>query len=111
MKGKEIFRVATRTLADFAVAALEKNGVSIQNTDWLIPHQANLRIIEAVANRIDFPMEKVLINIDRFGNTSAATVPTVLDEAVRAGKIKKGQSLVLDVFGAGLTYGSIFMRW
>ena len=111
MKGKEIFKVAVKTLADFALEALEANQLSLSDLDWFIPHQANLRIIEAVAKRLNCPMEKVLINVDRFGNTSSATVPTVLDEAVRSGQIKPGQTVLLDVFGAGLTYGSILLRW
>jgi hypothetical protein len=93
MKGKEIFKIAVRTLADFAQRAVDANGITFNDVDWVIPHQANLRIIEAVANRLDIPMSKVLVNIDRYGNTSAATVPTMLDEAVRDGRIKKGQLL------------------
>ena len=85
--------------------------MSVDDLDWFIPHQANRRIIEAVARRINFPMEKVLINVDKYGNTSAATVPTVLDEAVRDGRIKDGQIVLLDTFGAGLTYGSVLIRW
>jgi 3-oxoacyl-[acyl-carrier-protein] synthase-3 len=111
MKGKEIFKIAVKTLADFALEAIESNGFKPEDIDWFIPHQANLRIIEAVANRLNFPMERVLVNIERFGNTSAATVPTVLDEAVRDGRIKPGQLVLLDVFGAGLTYGSVLLRW
>ncbi len=110
MKGREIFKTAVRTLSDFAVTALEENGFSLQELDWFIPHQANLRIIEAIAKRLDFPMEKILINIDRFGNTSSATVPTALDQGIREGRIKKGQLILLDVFGAGLTYGSLLLR-
>jgi 3-oxoacyl-[acyl-carrier-protein] synthase III len=111
MKGKEIFKVAVRTLAEFAANALQQNRLAIEDLDWFVPHQANLRIIEAVAQRLKFPMEKVLINLDRYGNTSAATVPTAFDEAVRDGRIKKGQTVLFDTFGAGLTYGSILMRW
>lgn len=111
MKGKEIFKVAVKTLADFALKALESNQMAATELDWMIPHQANLRIIEAVAKRLDFPMEKVLVNIDRYGNTSSATVPTMLDEAIRDGRIQRGQSVLLDVFGAGLTYGSILLRY
>ena len=111
MKGKEIFKSAVRTLADFAVQAMEANGMTADDIHWLIPHQANLRIIEAVAKRLDFPMSKVLVNIHSYGNTSSATVPTALDEAVREGKIQEGQNIILDVFGAGLTYGSILLRW
>lgn len=111
MKGKEIFKSAVKTLADYATTAIEANGLKPEDIDWIIPHQANLRIIEAVAKRLDFPMSKVLVNIDRFGNTSSATVPTAMDEAIRDGRIQKGQLLLLDVFGAGLTYGSVLLRW
>jgi 3-oxoacyl-[acyl-carrier-protein] synthase III len=111
MYGKDIFKVAVRTLAKFALQALESNHMTIADLDWFVPHQANLRIIEAVATRLEIPMEKVLINVDRYGNTSSATIPTVLDEAVRAGKVNKGHIVLLDCFGAGLTYGAILMRW
>ena len=111
MKGKEIFKVAVKTLADYAAAALETNQLGIEQLDWMVPHQANLRIIEAIAKRLEFPMEKVIVNIDRYGNTSAATVPTAFDEAVRDGRVKPGQTVLFDVFGAGLTYGSLLMRW
>lgn len=111
MKGREIYKVAVRMLADCAVEALEKNGFTVKDLDWMVPHQANLRIIEAVAKRLDFPMEKVIVNIEEYGNTSAATVPTALDQAVRAGRVKRGDLVLLDVFGAGLTYGSALVRY
>ncbi len=111
MKGNEIFKVAVKTLADYAALALETNGVTIADVDWLVPHQANLRIVEAVAKRLGFPMDKVVINLDRFGNTSAATVPTALDEAVRDGRIQQGDLVLFAVFGAGLTFGSALLRW
>lgn len=111
MKGKEIFKVAVKTLADFAIEAVKANGLKLKDIDWVIPHQANLRIIEAVARRLEIPMDRVLVNIDRFGNTSTATVPTALDEAVRDGRIQSGHTILLDVFGAGLTYGSALLRW
>ncbi|MBW1606581.1 MAG: ketoacyl-ACP synthase III [Deltaproteobacteria bacterium] len=111
MKGKELFKVAVKTLADFALQALKKNHMTADDLDWFVPHQANYRIIEAVANRLEFPMGKIIVNVDRFGNTSAATIPTALDEANRDGRIKKGQTVLLTAFGAGLTYGSILMRW
>lgn len=111
MKGTEIFKVAVRTLAEFAVTALEANNMTVEDVAWFIPHQANLRIIEAVAKRINCPKEKILINLDRYGNTSAATIPTAFDEGVRDGRIKKGDVLLLDAFGAGLTYGSVLLRW
>ncbi|MGD9211549.1 MAG: beta-ketoacyl-ACP synthase III [Desulfobacteraceae bacterium] len=111
MNGKEIFKVAVRTLTEFAKTALRANQMTIEDLDWFIPHQANRRIIEAVANRLDISMDKVLLNVDRYGNTSAATIPTALDEAVRNDIIEEGQLLLLDSFGAGLTYGSILLRW
>jgi 3-oxoacyl-[acyl-carrier-protein] synthase-3 len=111
MKGKEIFKIAVKTMTDFALITLKKNQMTTDDLDWFVPHQANLRIIEAVASRLKLPMEKVLVNIDRYGNTSAATIPTMLDEANRDGRIKSGQTVLLDAFGAGLTYGSIIIRW
>jgi 3-oxoacyl-[acyl-carrier-protein] synthase-3 len=111
MKGREMYKIAVTKLAEFGVQALETNGLTIKQLDWLIPHQANLRIIEAVAKRLEFPMEKVMVNIDRFGNTSSATIPTALDEGIREGKIKKGQTILLDAFGAGVTYGSLLLRF
>ena len=111
MKGPEIFKVAVKTLAEYAVEALQANGLKTEQLDWAIPHQANLRIIEAVARRLDLPMEKVIVNIERYGNTSSATVPTAFDEAVRNGKIREGQTVLFDVFGAGLTYGSALIRF
>lgn len=111
MNGREIFKVAVRTLADFAITALKSDNLRFEDVDWFVPHQANQRILEAVAQRLGFPVEKVLINVDRYGNTSAATIPTVLDEAVRDGRIRKGQLLLLDAFGAGFTYGAMLVRW
>jgi 3-oxoacyl-[acyl-carrier-protein] synthase-3 len=111
MNGREIFKVAVRTLSSFAVKALKKNLMTVDMLDWFIPHQANFRIIEAVAKRLNLPMEKVLVNVDRYGNTSSATVPSMLDEAVRDGRIQKGQTVLLDAFGAGLTYGAVLLRW
>ncbi len=111
MSGKEIFKVAVRTLSDFALKSLEEIGAVVDDLDWFIPHQANIRIIEAVAKRINCPADKIIINVDRYGNTSSATIPTALDEAVRDGRIKKGDLLLLDAFGAGLTFGAILMRW
>lgn len=110
MKGREIFKTAVRTISEYAQYALNSNGFSVSDLDWFIPHQANLRIIEAVAKRIDLPEEKVLVNLQRYGNTSSATVPSVLDEAVRDGRIREGQLILMAVFGAGLTYGSLLFR-
>lgn len=111
MKGPEMYKVAVRTLTEFAEKALTENGLTARDLDWFVPHQANQRIIEAVAKRLDFPMSKVVLNIERYGNTSSGTVPTALDEAVRDGRIKPGQTVLFDVFGAGLTWGSMLVRW
>lgn len=111
MKGKEIFKEAVRTLADCAVEVLEHNQVALSEVDWFIPHQANMRIIEAVAKRLNFPMDKVITNVRNFGNTSAATVPTAFDQAITDGKIKRGDLILISVFGAGLTFGSALIRY
>lgn len=111
MNGKEIFKVAVRTLSEYAHIALEENQMTVDDLDWFIPHQANLRILEAVAKRLKLPLERIVINVDRYGNTSGATVPTALDGAVRDGRIKAGDTILFDVFGSGLTYGSMLFRW
>jgi len=111
MNGRELFKVAVRTLAECALRTLEKLHMPAIHLDWFVPHQANLRIIEAVATRIGFPMDKVIINLDRYGNTSAATIPTALDEAIRDGRIKEGQTVLTDAFGSGLTAGAMLFRW
>ncbi len=111
MNGREIFKVAVRTLVECAQRTLAKNQMTIADLDWFVPHQANIRIVESVAGRLKFPMDRVLINLDRFGNTSAATIPTVLDEALRAGRIQRGQTILFDAFGAGLTAGAVLLRW
>jgi len=111
MSGQELFKVAVRTLTRFAKEELEKNNITVDDLDWFILHQANIRIINAVAKRLKVPQEKILLNIERYGNTSSATIPTLLDEAVRDGRIRKGQLLLLDAFGAGLTFGSMLLRW
>lgn len=111
MKGGEMYKVAVRSLTDLAQAQLAANGFTDSDVDWVIPHQANLRIIEGVLKRLNVPMEKCVVNIDRFANTSAATIPTALDEAVRAGRVKSGQLLLLSAFGAGLTSGAAVIKF
>lgn len=111
MNGREIFKVAVRTLTECALRTLDMRRLPIVRLDWLVPHQANLRIIEAVANRLALPMNRVVINLDRYGNTSAATIPTALDEAVREGRIREGDTVLLAAFGAGLTAGAVLLRW
>jgi len=111
MKGNETFKVAVRTLEEAAREALEANHFTTEDLDYLIPHQANLRIIQSVAQRLDLPMEKVVINLQHYGNTSAASIPIALDEAVRTGRIKEGHLILLEAFGGGLTWGSALIRW
>jgi len=111
MEGRETYRYATRTLAASALAAIEKAGWRADEVDLFIPHQANIRIIEAVAKGLGLPMERMVVNIDRYGNTSAASVGIALDEAVRDGRIKPGHKLVLFAFGAGFTSGAAAITW
>lgn len=111
MKGREIFKNAVRTLADCCNEALEHNQITIDKVDWVVPHQANSRILEALAKQIKLPMERLILNVEKTGNTSAATIPIALDEAVRDGRIKRNQLVMLAAFGAGLTSGSILLRF
>jgi 3-oxoacyl-[acyl-carrier-protein] synthase-3 len=111
MKGNETFKLAVKGMADAATAALRENGVTAGELALLVPHQANIRIIEATAQRLRLPMSKVYVNIDRYGNTSAATIPIALDEAVREGRVGPGDLVLLDAFGAGFTWGSALLRW
>jgi 3-oxoacyl-[acyl-carrier-protein] synthase-3 len=111
MKGSEVFKSAVRSMGNAAQRVIDMGGISSENVDLLIPHQANIRIIEATAKRIKLPMDKVYVNIDRYGNTSAASVPIALDEARRNGKIKDGSNVVLVAFGAGFTWGSALIRF
>lgn len=111
MKGNETFKVAVRTLEEVARETLAANHVSIDDVDWYVPHQANVRIIRAVAERLSLPLEKLVLNMDRYGNTSAASIPIALDEAVRDGRIKPGDLVMLGAFGAGLTWASTLIRW
>lgn len=111
MKGREIFKVAVKMLADCTMEALEKNGFTLKDLDWMVPHQANVRILEAVAKRLGFPIHKVIMNMAEYGNTSAATVPTALHDGVTDGRIKRGDLVMFNVFGAGLTYGSSLIRF
>jgi 3-oxoacyl-[acyl-carrier-protein] synthase III len=111
MEGSEVFKSAVRAMEDAAEHIIQKVGLSPEEIDLLIPHQANIRIIEALAKRLKLPMEKVYVNIDRYGNTSSASVPIALDEARKKGLIKEGSNTVLVAFGAGFTWGSAVIRW
>jgi 3-oxoacyl-[acyl-carrier-protein] synthase-3 len=111
MAGREVFKAAVLSMADACDQALQRAGLSGEQVDILIPHQANIRIIEATARHASIPMEKVYINVDRYGNTSAASIPIALDEAVRAGRVQPGMIVLLVAFGAGFTWGSMAVRW
>jgi 3-oxoacyl-[acyl-carrier-protein] synthase III len=111
MSGNEVFKVAVKTLGHVAEQALLANDISKDEIDWLIPHQANLRIIQATARRLDLPMEKVILTVQDHGNTSAASVPMALDVGVRDGRVKRGQLILMEAFGGGFTWGSVLMRY
>lgn len=111
MRGNEVFKVAVKTLGNVATEILEKAGIEIDALDWLIPHQANLRIIQATAKRLKLPMEKVILTIQDHGNTSAASVPMALDVGVRDGRVQRGQLVLMEAFGGGFTWGSVLMRF
>jgi len=111
MQGNEVFKVAVRSLSDVAMEALAANNLTPRDINLFIPHQANRRILEATAKRIGLEDGQVLINVDRFGNTSGASIPIALDEANRAGRIKVGDVVVLDAFGGGFTWGAALLRW
>lgn len=111
MNGQEIFKAAVKTMASHSEKVIKDAGLTMNDVDWFIPHQANLRIIEAVGTRFGFPAEKVIINVDKYANTSSATVPVAFDEAIREGKIKRGDNVLLAAFGAGLTAGAVFLKY
>jgi len=111
MQGNEVFKVAVRSLSEVAKEALEANGLSAEEVNLFIPHQANMRILDATAKRLGLRDDQVYINVDRFGNTSGASIPIALDEANRAGRIKEGDLLLFDAFGGGFTWGSALLRW
>jgi 3-oxoacyl-[acyl-carrier-protein] synthase III len=111
MVGKDIFRAAVRRLTEASEVALKHNGVTPAQVDWVIPHQANIRILEAVQARLEIPTERFFINIDQTANTSSASVPIALDQAVRAGKLSSGQLLLFCALGGGIAWGSAMVRW
>ncbi len=110
MKGSDIFKVAVKNLMSASKTALERAGMTKDDLDWLCPHQANRRIIDQVMQRVEVPAEKVLLNIDRVGNTSSASIPILLDEARRAGKVKDGDTVLMCALGAGISWGSAIVR-
>ncbi len=111
MKGNETFKVAVRTLEELVVKTLKENNLDPSQLSLLIPHQANLRIIQATAERLGIPMDKVIVNLDKYGNTSAASIPIALDESVVSGKVKAGDYILLEAFGGGLTWASALIKW
>ena len=111
MSGQDIFKVAVRAMSDASTKVLEAAGVSSDQLRWIIPHQANIRIIEAIAKRLGVGMDRVIVNIHKYGNTSAGSVPLALDETYRAGKIKDGDYILLVAFGGGLIWGATLIKW
>ena len=111
MKGNDVFKYAVKALDGVVDETLAANGLDKHDLDWLIPHQANLRIIEATAKRLDMSMDQVVVTVDKHGNTSAGSVPLALDEAVRSGRVQRGQLLLLEAFGGGFTWGSALLRY
>ncbi|HZH42192.1 MAG TPA: 3-oxoacyl-[acyl-carrier-protein] synthase III C-terminal domain-containing protein, partial [Gemmatimonadales bacterium] len=111
MAGREVYKAAVLSMADACDRALERAGLTGADLDLLIPHQANIRIIESTAKHAGIPMDKVYVNVDRFGNTSAASVAIALDEAVRTGRLQPGMTAMFVAFGAGFTWASMVVKW
>ena len=111
MKGNDVFKIAVNTLGDLAIATLNKNNISAEELDWFIPHQANSRIILAIAKKIDLPKEKIIITVNKHGNTSAASIPLALDDSNKKGLLKEGNLIMFEAFGAGFTWGSNLLRF
>ena len=111
MRGNEVFRWAVSTLGRIVEETLEANGMTKSDIDWLVPHQANIRIIQATARRLDLPMEQVVVTVADHGNTSAASIPLALDTAVRVGRIQRGQTILMEGFGGGFTWGTVLARF
>ncbi|MFP4313300.1 MAG: beta-ketoacyl-ACP synthase III [Alphaproteobacteria bacterium] len=111
MQGKEVFKHAVTNMAEVVEEALSVNNLKAEQIDWLVPHQANIRIIESTAKKLKLPMEKVIVTVERHGNTSAASIPLALDEGVKDGRIKKGDMVLLEGMGGGLTWGAVLVRF
>jgi 3-oxoacyl-[acyl-carrier-protein] synthase III len=111
MKGSELFKVAVRMFVDCTGTLLHRHGLTVADVDLFVPHQANLRIIEAAAKRLALPMERVFVNVDRYGNTGAASVYVALEEAMAAGRLRPGDLALLAAFGGGVTWGAALVRW
>ncbi|MFA5012274.1 MAG: beta-ketoacyl-ACP synthase III [Ignavibacteria bacterium] len=109
--GKVVFKAAVKGMADVSVEIMEKNNLKSEDVAYLVPHQANMRIIQATADRMGVSLDKVMVNIDKYGNTTSATIPSCVSEYYYAGKLKKGDNLILTSFGAGYTWGSVYIKW
>ncbi|KXK31788.1 MAG: 3-oxoacyl-(acyl carrier protein) synthase III [Candidatus Brocadia sinica] len=110
-KGKEVFKLAINNITNLIIETVTKNGLGLEDIDLIIPHQSNLRIIEATMEKLGLPMEKAFVNIDKYGNTSSASIPIAIDEARKEGRLSKGDIVMLVAFGGGLTWGSSVIRW
>ena len=111
MNGNDVFKVAVRTLGRVAEDSLRNNGVDKKELDWLVPHQANLRIIQATAKRLELPLDKVILTVQDHGNTSSASIPMALDVGIEDGRIQRGQLILMEGFGGGFTWGTVLMRY
>ncbi|MGZ8219152.1 beta-ketoacyl-ACP synthase III [Methylomagnum sp.] len=111
MQGNDVFKVAVNTLGQIVDETLEANGLAQSDIDWLVPHQANIRIINATAKKLKMPMERVVVTIENQGNTSAASIPLALNQAIRDGRIRRGQTVLMEAFGAGFAWGSALLRY
>ncbi len=111
MQGNEVFKVAVNTLGQIVDETLAANGLRQKQVDWLVPHQANIRIIQATARKLGMSMDHVVVTVDRHGNTSAASIPLAFDEAVRDGRIRRGETVLMEAFGGGFTWGSVLLRY
>jgi 3-oxoacyl-[acyl-carrier-protein] synthase-3 len=111
MEGNKVYKLAVRAMSSAVEDIIKRNNLTSQDVDWIIPHQANLRIIEGVADKLKVPMSKVIVNIEKYANMSSATVPVAADEAIRSKKIRRGDIMVMVAFGAGMTWGSVLARY
>jgi len=111
MNGQEVYKHAVRNMVSVCESVMASQKVTVDDIAWFVPHQANMRIIDTIGRKLNFPSEKVAINVDRFGNTSSATVPTCLDEYVEAGRVKKGDLVLMTTFGGGVTWAGALVRW
>jgi len=111
MRGNEVFKMAVTTLGQIVDETLGANGMEQSDVDWLVPHQANIRIIKATARKLKLPMDRVVVTVGEHGNTSAASIPLAFDEAIRDGRIQRGETVLLEGFGGGFTWGSVLLRY